>query len=56
MRIQNELGFPPLDEKITEYRDKWKMHLQRMEQTRIPLQAYKYRPSGRRDIGRPRRR
>jgi hypothetical protein len=30
--------------------------MQRMEHTRIPLQAYKYQPSGKRDIGRPRRR
>jgi hypothetical protein len=35
--IQNELGIPPLYEKMTEYRDKWKIHLQRMDQTRIPL-------------------
>jgi hypothetical protein len=27
-----------------------------MEHTRIPLQAYKYQPSGKRDIDRPRRR
>jgi hypothetical protein len=27
-----------------------------MEQTRIPLQAYKYQPFGKQDIGRPRRR
>jgi hypothetical protein len=27
-----------------------------MEHTRIPLQAYKYQPSGKRDIYRPRRR
>jgi hypothetical protein len=27
-----------------------------MEHTRIPLQAYKYQPSGKRYIGRPRRR
>jgi hypothetical protein len=27
----------------------------KMEQTHIPLQAYKYHPSGRKDIGRPRR-
>jgi hypothetical protein len=53
--IRNELGIAPLYEKITEYTNKWKIHLQRMEQIRIPLQAYKYRPSGRRDIGRPRR-
>jgi hypothetical protein len=47
---------PPLYEKITEYRDRLKIYLQRMEQDRIPLQAYKYRSSGRRDIGKPRRR
>jgi hypothetical protein len=47
MRIfEMSWGIPPLDEK-TEYTDKWKIHLQRMEQTRIPLKAYKYRPSGR---------
>jgi hypothetical protein len=40
--------------KITEYRDKWKIHLQIMEQTCIPLQVYKYNPFGRQ--GRPRRR
>jgi hypothetical protein len=27
-----------------------------MEHTRIPLQAYKYQPSGKRYIGRPRKR
>jgi hypothetical protein len=30
------------------YRNKWKTHLQRMEHTRIPPQAYKYQPSGKR--------
>jgi hypothetical protein len=50
------LGISPLSEKITEFRNKWKAHLQRMEDTRIPLQGYKYQPSGKRDIGRPRRR
>jgi hypothetical protein len=54
--IRNELGISPLSEKITEYRIKWKTHLQRMEHTSIPLQAYKYQPSGKRDIDRPRRR
>jgi hypothetical protein len=38
--IRNELGISPLGEKITEYRNKWKVHLQRMKHTRIPLQAY----------------
>jgi hypothetical protein len=33
--IRNELGISPLSEKIIEYRNKWKAHLQRMEHTRI---------------------
>jgi hypothetical protein len=49
-------AFSPLSEKIIEYRNKWKAHMQRMEHTRIPLQAYKYQPSGKRDIDRPSRR
>jgi hypothetical protein len=42
--IRKELGISPLSEKIIEYRNKWKAHLQTMEHTRIPLQAYKYQP------------
>jgi hypothetical protein len=53
--IRNELGISPLSEKIIEHRNKWKAHLQRMEHTRIPLQAFKYQQCGKRDIGRPRR-
>jgi hypothetical protein len=54
--IRNELDISPLSKKIIEYRNKWKSHLQRMEHSRIPLQAYKYQPSAKRDISRPRRR
>jgi hypothetical protein len=54
--VINELGISPLSEKIIEYRNKWKAHLLRMEHTHIPLQAYKYQPTGKRDIDRPRRR
>jgi hypothetical protein len=54
--IRNELGISPLSEKIIEYRNKWKAHLQIMEHTSIPLQVYKYQPSGKRDMARPRRR
>jgi hypothetical protein len=50
------LGIFPLSEKIKEYSNKWKGHMQRMEHIRIPLQAYKYQPPGKRDIDRPRRR
>jgi hypothetical protein len=55
-QIRNEFGISPLSEKITEYRNTWKAHLQKMEHNHIPLQAYKYQPSGKRDIDRPRRR
>jgi hypothetical protein len=41
--------------RTTDYRDKWEIHLQRMEQIDISHQAYKYRPSGRRDVRRSRR-
>jgi hypothetical protein len=51
--IGNEMDISRLSENIIEYRNKWKAHLQRMEHTRIPLQVYKYQPSGKRDIGRP---
>jgi hypothetical protein len=54
--IRNELSISPLSKKIIEYRNKCKAHLQRMEHTRIPVQTYKYQPSGKRDIDRPRRR
>jgi hypothetical protein len=54
--IRNELGISPLSEKIIQYRNKLKARLQRMEHTRIPLQAYKYQSSGKRDIDRPRKR
>jgi hypothetical protein len=48
--IRDELGISPLSEAIIEYRNKWKARLQRMEHTRIQLQAYKYQSSGKRDI------
>jgi hypothetical protein len=54
--LRNELDIPPLSEIIIEYSNKWEAHLQRMEHPRIPLQTYKYQPSGKRDIVRPRRR
>jgi hypothetical protein len=54
--IRKELGIFPLNEKIIEYRNKWKAHLQRMEHAHIPLQAYKYQPPRKRDIDRPRKR
>jgi hypothetical protein len=39
--MRNETGISTLSEKIIEYRNKWKAHLQRMEHNRILLQTCK---------------
>ena len=40
---------------IKQYQKKWLQHVQRMDTNRIPKQALQYRPKGRRNIGRPRK-
>jgi hypothetical protein len=40
---------------MTKFRDKNKTRFHRLEQTLIPLQAYKYCRCGKRDTGRPRK-
>jgi hypothetical protein len=45
-----------IQDKITEYRIRWSAHLQRMDNSRLPKQALLYKPRGRRDVGRPRKR
>jgi hypothetical protein len=41
---------------IKQYQGKWLQHVQRMDTNRIPKQALQYKPKGRRNIGRPRKR
>jgi hypothetical protein len=41
---------------IKAYREKWLQHIQRMDTNRIPKQVPKYKPKGRRLIGRSRKR
>jgi hypothetical protein len=45
-----------MDEEIQEYQMKWHNHVERMLPERLPWQTYSYHPTGKRDIGRPRRR
>ena len=52
--IRNELNVRELNSEIEKYRRKWNDHLHRMENNRIPKIIYKYKPAGRRNIGRPR--
>jgi hypothetical protein len=41
---------------IKQYQKEWLQHVDRMDTDRIPKQALKYRPKGKRSIGRPRKR
>jgi len=38
------------------YKQNWINHLERMDNTRLPKYALNYKPRGRRDRGRPRKR
>jgi len=41
---------------MKQYQIKLLQHVQKMETNRIPKQALQYKPKGRRDMGRPRKR
>jgi hypothetical protein len=53
--IRHELQITCTLDRIDEYRLNWLLHSQRMPQNRIPLKSYRYRPQGRRTIGRPKK-
>ena len=54
--IREELEIFNINERINDYKEKWKNHINRMDSTRIPHLIHKYQPRGRRDVGRPRKR
>lgn len=54
--IRQELGVEDVNEMIREYRRKWREHVERMEDDRIPKRIWKYKAKGRRATGRPRKR
>jgi hypothetical protein len=43
-------------QEIKHYQKKWLQHVQRMDTNRIPRQELRYRPEGRRNVGRPKKR
>ena len=53
--IRGKTGAQNIQE-IKQYQKKWLQHVQRMDRNRIPKQALRYRPKGRRNIGRPKKR
>ena len=53
---QKKTGAQNIVQEIKQYQEKWLKHVQRMDTNRLPKQALKYKPNGRRNIGRPRKR
>ncbi|KAJ4428996.1 hypothetical protein ANN_25992 [Periplaneta americana] len=53
--IRKELNIYNINEKVEDYEEKWKEHLSRMDNERIPALIQQYQPKGKRDIGRSRK-
>ena len=54
--IRQKTGAQKIVTEIKQYQKKWLQYVQRMDTNRLPKQALKYQPKGRRNIGRPRKR
>jgi len=54
--IREKKGTQNIVKEIKQYHKKWLQHVQRMDRNRLRRQALKYRPEGRRNIGRQKKR
>jgi hypothetical protein len=54
--IRTELNIYPVNDTIEQYYNNWFQHINRMQDARLPKRALQYRPSGKTDIGRPKKR
>jgi hypothetical protein len=54
--LREEMGVQNKVKEIQQCQQKWLPHVQRMDTYRIPKQTLQYKPKGRRNIGRPRKR
>ena len=54
--IREKTGAQKIVKQIKQYQKKWLQHVQRMDTNRLPKQVLQYKPKGRRNIGRPRKR
>jgi hypothetical protein len=54
--IRRELRVAPLCEVIKNNKENWRSHVTRMQDGRYPKEILNYRPTGKRSIGRPRKR
>jgi hypothetical protein len=54
--VREKLGVQNIVLEIKQYQREWLQHVERMDTDRIPKQAVRYRPRGKRSTGRPRKR
>jgi len=54
--IRKELEIPGIQDVRTKYKQNWINHLERMDNDSLPKHALNYKPRGRRDRGRRRKR
>jgi hypothetical protein len=54
--ILEELKVEPVDKKLRRYKPNWLQHVTRMNNKSMPKEMLKYRPNGRRRLGKPLRR
>ena len=54
--IRKELETSGIQDLKLKYKQNWINHLERMDNSRLPIHALNYKPRGRRDRGRPRKR
>ena len=54
--IRRDLNIASLHQKIEDHRRRWCEHLNCMPDIRLPVATMDYHPTGKRDVGRPRRR
>ena len=54
--IREKTGAQNIVKEIKQYQETWLQHVQTMDVNRLPKQALQYKPKGRRNIGRPRKR
>jgi len=54
--IRQKKGAQNIVKEIKQYQKKWLQRVQRMDTNTLPKQALQYKPKGRRNIGRPRKR
>jgi hypothetical protein len=54
--VREKTGAQNIVKEIKQNQRKWLQHVQRMDRNRMPRQELRYRPEGRRNVGRPKKR